>query len=544
MAITYGFFNSVNGDRKYSAEQIGRYLQGIVSSGVYAESSTSLQVLANDGMNVEVQPGRAMLHYHYMENDAPLVLTLSAGGALDRIDAIVARMDITRRLCEIVVKQGAEASTPAAPAMSRTDTVKEYMLARVRIPRLTSAITQANITDTRADKTVCGWVTGIIDQVDTSTLFEQWEAAYDAAIAEMGAALEAQQQTFVEWYEALTGNYANDTVLPIPTPVDAAKLLTVKPDGSGYELQAADSTLTEPGRAADAAATGQAIRNTVAKNLLDNSDFKNPVNHTGFAGGVPSVDNSLFIDRWQTIQSATKNINISFSDTGLNIHVTTALAGIRQTIPSPKTGVTFAAKVNGKIFVVYSAHGDDASIKTEDSIMLYVEWHTDTLQALVRNSGEGEKHFTVEWAALYEGEYTESTIPEYIPKGYAAEILNCQVSAHGNIGSVLIWENASPGASFAEQTLALDVSKYKYFVITLRSERAANYYYSCVIDNLPGVNQFLIGYSGADTPSKHLWRGVKVVSGGMWFSGVVLEDSTKLSDGNSYAYPHKIYGVI
>ena len=33
---------------------------------------------------------------------------------------------------------------------------------------------------------------------------------------------------------------------------------------------------------------------------------------------------------------------------------------------------------------------------------------------------------TLQWMALYEGEYTAETLPEYHPKGYAHELLECQ----------------------------------------------------------------------------------------------------------------------
>ena len=116
MAIKYGFFNSVNGDRKYSAEDVGRYLKGIINSGVYPDSTTSLQVVVDEGMAVQVLPGRAMLEYHYLENDSPLVLTLTAGSTQARIDAIVARLDLENRLCEIAIKEGTPAAAPKAPA--------------------------------------------------------------------------------------------------------------------------------------------------------------------------------------------------------------------------------------------------------------------------------------------------------------------------------------------------------------------------------------------------------------------------------------------
>jgi hypothetical protein len=165
-----------------------------------------------------------------------------------------------------------------------------------------------------------------------------------------------------------------------------------------------------------------------AHNLLDNSYFRDShriVNQRGFAGGAPSADNVYFIDRWKTQQNTTKNIEINFSDSGLIINVSTGLAGIAQRILTPKTDVTFAAKVNGKIASVHAKYGEDASAKTEDNVLLYVEWLEDVLQVIIRNTGEEANTYTVEWAALYEGEYTAETMPPYVPKGYAEEVAEC-----------------------------------------------------------------------------------------------------------------------
>lgn len=203
MAIKYGFFNSVSGDRKYTAEDIGRYLQGIISSGVYADSSDSLQVVAGGGMNVIVQPGRAMLDYHYMENDSPLTLTLSPSGSLPRVDTIVMRLDNTDRLCEIAVVEGTPATDPYAKTPKRTDVEKEYVLAMVRVNKLVTSISDADIRDERSGQ-YCGWVTGVINQVDTSTLFNQWQTAYENAAASLTAYMETKQAEFDAWFKALT----------------------------------------------------------------------------------------------------------------------------------------------------------------------------------------------------------------------------------------------------------------------------------------------------------------------------------------------------
>lgn len=239
MAITYGFFNSVNGDRLYNAAQIGRYLQYIVSDGVYAYNSNSLQVLANDGMEVQVQAGRAMLDHHFMENDAPITLTLSAGGTQDRIDGIIMYVDMTERACGIIVKEGTPAASPVRPALTRTSVRKEYMLASVYVTKLSSAISQANITDTRPDTTVCGWVTGLIKQVDTSTLFAQWQAAYEQAYADTQDYLAAQKAAWDEFFTAV----AEDTLVPVPNVDAIGKVVRVNSTGDGYTLEPVQTVL-------------------------------------------------------------------------------------------------------------------------------------------------------------------------------------------------------------------------------------------------------------------------------------------------------------
>lgn len=182
MAITSGFFNSINGDRKYNAEQMSMFFDKLISSGVFPNPSTNLQVVEyGGGMKVKVLQGRGMIDCRWIDNDSEEILTIpQSDSVLDRIDAVVMVLNLNEsvRDCHIEVKKGTPASTPSAPAMTRNAYVKEYCLATVYVRALESEITQNNITDTRANTNVCGWVTSLIDQVDTSTLFLQWQTAY------------------------------------------------------------------------------------------------------------------------------------------------------------------------------------------------------------------------------------------------------------------------------------------------------------------------------------------------------------------------------
>lgn len=221
MALEYGFFNAVQQtdgtyDRVYNAEQMSRYFNGLVSPGVYESVGGGLQVRAGTGMTVQVQTGRAILgdNCQWLDNDAVLDIVLNAAHVtLNRYTAIVMRLDYTNRNISIVAVDGANATAPAKPVMTRTSAIMEYCLAYVYVGKGITAITQSAITDTRPDNTVCGWVTGLVQQVDTSQLFLQWQTAYAEFYAQMQAWQTQQEAAFDSWFSALTGQLQVNTYI-------------------------------------------------------------------------------------------------------------------------------------------------------------------------------------------------------------------------------------------------------------------------------------------------------------------------------------------
>lgn len=216
MAVTSGFFNSVSGDRKYNAEQINEFFGGLISSGVLPNPSTNLQVVANSGMNVQVKAGKGYIDSHWVKNDNALDLTIdTADSILNRIDAVIMKLDenTSARTITVEVKKGTAASSPTAPTMERTTSIKEYCLATVYVGKAVTSISQSNITDTRANTDVCGWVTGLITQVDTSTLFTQWQTAYEEQMRDMKTWMNEQQEGFEMWLSALTGKLQVNTYI-------------------------------------------------------------------------------------------------------------------------------------------------------------------------------------------------------------------------------------------------------------------------------------------------------------------------------------------
>lgn len=186
MALSYGFFDaeltpSGQYDRAYAAEQFAEYFHLIVSNGVFPDPATQLQVVASDtpNMNVNVSDGYGWINGYYAKNSGPYPLAIqAASGTLNRIDAIVLRWVNASRSMELAVKTGIAASSPATPALQRDTDVYELMLATVTVAAGATSIPQSSITDKRSDTSVCGWVTGAVQNIDTTNLFAQYDTAF------------------------------------------------------------------------------------------------------------------------------------------------------------------------------------------------------------------------------------------------------------------------------------------------------------------------------------------------------------------------------
>ena len=182
MAWTSGFFNSVNGDRLYNADQMSRIFEGLITDGVYESVANKLAVQPNSGMTIQIATGRGWFGRHWVNNDSEYKLTVAQSDViLNRYVAVVIKVDDTDAVRDAVpyLKYSDYATTPVKPTMTRTETVKEYCLAYIYIKAGSTAITASDIEDTRQDTNLCGWVTGLIDQITPDTLYTQFTALFN-----------------------------------------------------------------------------------------------------------------------------------------------------------------------------------------------------------------------------------------------------------------------------------------------------------------------------------------------------------------------------
>jgi hypothetical protein len=233
MAIRSGFFNSDGGDRLYNAEDISNFFEGLVSDGVYEDVDGAYLVRAGYGMTVTVQPGRAIVGGRWIRSDAVETLSISAASpVLHRYTAIILRLNLEARTIVLTTKDGEQGSAPNKPIMTRNSTVWEMCLAYVYVPKGSTQIYQSNITDSRPDSNVCGWVTGLINQVNTADLFLQWQSKYQEFY-----------ESFQSWFETLTSELQVNTQIEEFRKVatgTAQELASIELDMTGYTYEDSD----------------------------------------------------------------------------------------------------------------------------------------------------------------------------------------------------------------------------------------------------------------------------------------------------------------
>lgn len=195
MAERCGFFNATNAanpDRVYDSSDFAAYFASFIGNGVFAKHSNQLRVAQQKSpdMSVQVLGGQAWINGWWYDNTSALNLRIDpADGTLDRVDIIVVQFNLTKREIKTIVRKGSPSAGAKAPMLNRDDDLWELKLAEVNVSHGTVNITDGKITDTRSDTTVCGWVSGLIDQMDTTELFNQLQEATQDAVDAMNNAL-------------------------------------------------------------------------------------------------------------------------------------------------------------------------------------------------------------------------------------------------------------------------------------------------------------------------------------------------------------------
>lgn len=233
MAVTFGFYDSLNGDRKYNALQMSSIFDGIINDGVYQSIGDRFAVKANGGLQITVGTGRAWFNHTWTLNDSVLILDATqADLVLDRIDEVVLNVDTNdaRRINFISIVNGTPSSSPARPTLSKSNGLYQYSLGYIKRKAGSTAITQADITNT-VGLNATPFVTGPLKVLSIDQFVDQWQAQWTQWFDDEKAAngvefstwLSSQKSTFDAWYAGLKTTLTGDVAANLAVQLAAIK---------------------------------------------------------------------------------------------------------------------------------------------------------------------------------------------------------------------------------------------------------------------------------------------------------------------------------
>lgn len=220
MSVSSGFFNSLNGDRKYNAAQMSAIFDGLIIDGVFASIGTAFAVKAAGGLTVNVGIGKAWFDHTWTVNDSILPMTApEAEVLLDRIDAVVLEVNGMESVRENTIKfiKGNPSSAPSRPTLTNEGNVHQYPLCYIYRKYGTAVINQADITPMVGTEST-PFVTGILQTVSLDELLGKWQDELDrftdARSQEVDDWIAQEESDFTTWFDKMKADLQQEqTVL-------------------------------------------------------------------------------------------------------------------------------------------------------------------------------------------------------------------------------------------------------------------------------------------------------------------------------------------
>lgn len=215
----YGlFFNSINGDRVYDADSFSTWLRKFFTSGVF---EGELAVTAADGMTVEVGSGYANVDGKVRFFNSPQTIALSpANSTYPRIDTIaVERNDVNREITLKYITGQYSGNTPSPAERQWGNGVYQLVLAQIYVGAGATSISQANISDTRPDSSLCGYVVGTVEEIDLSQILAQ------------------SQEQFAEWFDRMKDQLSEDAAGNLQLEIDSINDVLYDPEAGGAHFR-------------------------------------------------------------------------------------------------------------------------------------------------------------------------------------------------------------------------------------------------------------------------------------------------------------------
>lgn len=288
MAFEYGFYNSINSDRKYNAIQFGQIFDGVINDGVFLSIGEKFATLAAGGMDVTVGTGKAWFNHTWSLNTTKIPFTLDGSHpVLSRYDAIILEIndspDVYGRVNSIKVVKGEPSSNAVKPPLVNDQYIHQYPLSYVKINPGATDLTAADI-EIMVGRDPCPYVTGILQTTDITDLYNNWEGQFNI------------------WFNNLKAQLTDNVVANLQAQIDAC----LKPTDIATTADINNGTT---GKLVDASG----LKNNAKLSMLSIGDIystQNIINDPRFIQCHGQVlQTKLYPDWWNAAKSTFNKIN-------------------------------------------------------------------------------------------------------------------------------------------------------------------------------------------------------------------------------------------
>ena len=218
--IKSGFYDSINHDRLYGADDFSDYFEGLISDGIYAGIGKEFRVFADGStMGVQVDTGRAKILNKYVRNTDILEVEIDAADSENPrwvAVCVSVNLDEAYRNGYIDVHKGTPAADPQRPDVPDTNAAKLFVLAYVYVPAQATVINAENVNDNRGAAN-CPYVVGITGTENIVNVVQEAATNAQSQIAATVADAQTQISGFVTDAQSKTNKFVADAQSQIDT---------------------------------------------------------------------------------------------------------------------------------------------------------------------------------------------------------------------------------------------------------------------------------------------------------------------------------------
>ncbi len=217
MALTYGFYNSVDSDRTYDAQQMGQIFKGIITDGIFKDVGEALRVTADGtSMQVKVGTGRCWFEDTWTDNSSTMVLNVDDSDALyERRDLVCVEVNkrVSDRKNDIKIIKGSPDENPTDPSLQTVSGIFLYPIARVNVRAGVSKISLGDVVDLRGGGKA-PWITGPLKTIDMLSTMDmandQWSIFFkskqDIVNSDSKEMMSNLKDDFSSWFDEVKGS--------------------------------------------------------------------------------------------------------------------------------------------------------------------------------------------------------------------------------------------------------------------------------------------------------------------------------------------------